>query len=290
MEKVISLATANKKFYWTDGNQVFFEEYHKEDDKYFHNSFNALTKESYLTVIINMPSSQPTPVPVNPPTQMQAIFGVHRAKTSWTVPHLLGGQGKGAWQNWSYEIQVENLMTREVQSYSNINVTSYTIRRLQEDTEYIIKAAAYTKSGKGPWSSEFKGRSLRRSKDAKQPMILWSASEGLLKSDAIGENVQTLIHKSAIKDSVFIDTAWYKDRIYLVTNTHQVYMYNFTIHEYEQMKNLESVRSISVDWIGKKLYWSNPKQQLVRMKLILLCTFLHIFLYLQDYERKFEWK
>ncbi|GJQ85805.1 sev [Trypoxylus dichotomus] len=263
LEKVISLATANKKFYWTDGNQVFFEEYHEQDDIYFHNSFNALMKESYLTVIINMPSSQPIPVPVNPPTQMQAIFGTHRAKTSWTVPHLLGGQGKGAWQNWSYEISVENLKTKEIQTYKDINVTSYTINNLQEDTEYIIKAAAYTKSGKGPWSSEFKGRSLKRSKDSMQPTILWSAAEGLLKSDAIGENVQTLIHKSSIKDSYFTDTAWYKDIIYLVTNTHQVYMYNFSTHNYEQMKNLDSVRSISVDWIGKKLYWSNPKQQLI---------------------------
>ncbi|KAI4460354.1 tyrosine-protein kinase receptor [Holotrichia oblita] len=249
LDKVISLATANKKFYWTDGNQVFFEEYHEEDDTYFHNSFNALMKESYLTVIINMPSSQPIPIPVNPPTLMQAIFGTQRAKTSWVMPHLLGGQGRGAWQNWSYEISVQNSKTKEIQTYKDINVTSYTIKTLKEDAEYVIKAAAYTQSGKGPWSSEFKGRSLRRSKDGKQPMILWSASEGLLQSDTIGENVQTLIHKSSIKDSYFTDTAWYKDQIYLVTNTHQVYMYSFVNHKYEQMKNFDSVRSISVDWI-----------------------------------------
>ena len=93
LRKVHSLAMANKKFYWTDGKQVFFEEYHELRNIYFHNSFNIFMEESYLKVIINMPNTQPVPIPINPPTSVQAIFGGKKAKTTWKLPHLLGGQG-----------------------------------------------------------------------------------------------------------------------------------------------------------------------------------------------------
>lgn len=60
-----------------------------------------------------------------------------------------------------------------------------------------------------------------------------------------------------------MDICWYRDILYLVTNTTKVYWYNMTSHEYGHLHNLDSVGSIAIDWLGKKLYWSNPKQQLV---------------------------
>lgn len=59
------------------------------------------------------------------------------------------------------------------------------------------------------------------------------------------------------------DIAWYKDKLYLVTNTTHVYWYNLTTHDTGHLREMDSVGSIAVDWIGRKLYWSNPKQQLV---------------------------
>lgn len=40
--------------------------------------------------------------------------------------------------------------------------------------------------------------------------------------------------------------------------------FNTTSHEKGLMPNMENVGSLAVDWVGKKIYWSNPKQQLVR--------------------------
>lgn len=168
--------------------------------------------------------------------------------------------GKGAWQNWTYEISVKEINTKNVITHKNINTTHFTINNLKENTEYVLKVAAYTKSGKGPWSSEFKGITLNRYKN---PIILWSAAEGLLKSNAAGENVETVIHKSRMKGFHFTDITWYQDKIYLVTNNSHVHWYNLTSHKKGQLEDMESVGSIAVDWIGKKLYWSNPKQQLV---------------------------
>jgi len=59
------------------------------------------------------------------------------------------------------------------------------------------------------------------------------------------------------------DIAWYKDKLYLVTNTTHVYWHNLTTHDTGHLREVDSVGSIAVDWIGRKLYWSNPKQQLV---------------------------
>lgn len=153
--------------------------------------------------------------------------------------------------------------------YKDINATSYTITNLRPNTEYVIKAAAYT-SSRGPWSSEFKGTSLKTDGGIRQPTILWSAAEGLLKSDATGENVETIMHRSMIKNSFFSNTAWYGDQLYLVTNTSHIFWYNTSSHVYKQLMDVESVGSIAIDWIGKKLYWSNPKQQLVSLYVIYL--------------------
>lgn len=103
---VTSLAIANGLFYWTNGDEVFAEDYHEGQDTYFHNHYPGLTDRSYVSVAVDLPASQPIPVPVNPPIQVQAVLGGHLAKITWQTPHLVGGQGKGAWQSWTYELQV----------------------------------------------------------------------------------------------------------------------------------------------------------------------------------------
>lgn len=103
---VTSLAIANGLFYWTNGDEVFAEDYHEGQDTYFHNHYPGLTDRSYVSVAVDLPATQPTPVPINPPIQVQAVLGGNLAKVTWQTPHLVGGQGKGAWQSWAYELQV----------------------------------------------------------------------------------------------------------------------------------------------------------------------------------------
>jgi proto-oncogene tyrosine-protein kinase ROS len=91
---VVSLAMANGVFYWTNGEEVLYEEYHPLHNSYFHNAYPDRPDKSFVSVSVNLPTSQPVPIPVNPPTNVQAILGTKLAKTSWQVPHLLGGQGE----------------------------------------------------------------------------------------------------------------------------------------------------------------------------------------------------
>ncbi|KAG5883190.1 hypothetical protein JTB14_018205 [Gonioctena quinquepunctata] len=260
LQKVVSLAMASKKFYWTDGTEIFYEEYHEASESYFHNTIPQPTSETYKKVFINSQNFQPWPTPINPPTNVQAIFGRDIAKARWQPPHLVGLQGEGAWQNWSYEISMKEASGETTITHKYINNTFFTIPNLKENTEYILRVAAYTNSGKGPWSSDFRGITLNASKT---PILIWSAEEGLLRSNAAGENVETLVSRKDMKAFHFVDIACYKDQIFLVANTSQVYRYNFTARSFGRLENLDSVGSIAVDWIGMKLYWSNPKQQMI---------------------------
>ena len=92
-QNVVSLAMANGVFYWTNGEEVLTEEYHPGQDNYFHAAYPHLSDSAFVSVSVNLPTSQPMPIPVNPPTNVQAILGAELAKTSWQMPHLLGGQG-----------------------------------------------------------------------------------------------------------------------------------------------------------------------------------------------------
>ncbi|XP_076645581.1 receptor protein-tyrosine kinase sevenless isoform X2 [Halictus rubicundus] len=262
-KNVVSLAMANGLFYWTNGEQVLIEGYHSGQNRYFHNAYPDRSNGSFVSVNVLMDASQPVPVPVNPPTGVQAVLGVERAKVSWQAPHLLGGQGKGAWQNWSYELEIKDESTGETIHQKDIAGSSHTVHHLREKSEYSIKAAAYTSAGRGPWSTEFRGRTLR---DGSHASILWSANEGLLRSDVTGENIDTLIYKASLKEAEtdyhIVDVSWYKDVLYIVGNNSALYRYNITNHQKTKM-SIHSVGSVAVDWISKKLYWANPKQQII---------------------------
>lgn len=105
-------------------------------------------------------------------------------------------------------------------------------------------------------------------------LILWSSNEGLLKSDVTGENINTLVYKARLKESEnefhIADISWYKDELYIVGNNSALYRYNITSHQKTKL-NTYSVGSVAVDWIAKKVYWANPKQQIVNTK----CFFIY---------------
>ncbi|XP_020283790.1 proto-oncogene tyrosine-protein kinase ROS isoform X2 [Pseudomyrmex gracilis] len=261
--KVESLAIANRLFYWTNGEEVLSEGYHPGQNIYFHNAYPDTSDNSFVSVNVLMNASQPVPIPVNPPTGVQAILGVERVKISWQAPYLLGGQGKGAWQDWLYELEIKNEFTGETIHQKGIAGSSHTVYNLKERSKYLIKVAAFTNAGRGPWSTEFRGQTLRNDSHA---LILWSSNEGLLKSDVTGENINTLVYKARLKESEnefhIADISWYKDELYIVGNNSALYRYNITSHQKTKL-NTYSVGSVAVDWIAKKVYWANPKQQII---------------------------
>lgn len=98
LHSVKSLAMENNLFYWTNGKEILYEEFHVKQVSYYHNSITIQTNTSLVKVCMNSTSSQPIPVPVNPPHNCQALLSSTKAKVSWQIPQLVGDQGKGAFK------------------------------------------------------------------------------------------------------------------------------------------------------------------------------------------------
>ncbi|XP_075975168.1 receptor protein-tyrosine kinase sevenless [Anticarsia gemmatalis] len=261
-----SIAYAGGLFYWTNGKEMLTEEYHAQSDSYFHNEYPlAYNTKTIATrqVLVALRSCQPIPVPVNPPLGLQSVMGINRAKVSWSSPHLLGHQGSGAWQQWTFHLQLTHVESGEIIDIKNITESMCVVENLKQDAEYVIRVAAVTKSGSGPWSSEFVGKTLASSPNTRHSTLLWSGPDGLLQTDLTGDNLKILIHRDKLQNFHITDISWYRDKLYLVTNASTVMWYNTTSLKMGSMSNMENVGSLAVDWVGKKIYWSNPKQQLI---------------------------
>ncbi|RVE41944.1 hypothetical protein evm_013412 [Chilo suppressalis] len=261
-----SIAYAGGLFYWTNGREMLTEEYHAQSDSYFHNEYPLAYNTKIIAtkqVLVALRSCQPIPVPVNPPIAVQSVMGINRAKVTWSPPHLLGHQGSGAWQQWTFHLQLIHATSAEIINIKNITESTYVVEHLEQDTLYTIKVAAVTSSGSGPWSTEFIGKTLASSPTNLHSTLLWSGPDGLLQTDLTGDNLQTLIHRAHLKNFHITDISWYRDKLYLVTNQSTVMWYNTTSNIIGMMPNMDNVGSLAVDWVGKKIYWSNPKQQLI---------------------------
>lgn len=158
-------------------------------------------------------------------------------------------------QNWFYRLEVAG--GNETQIFENITGNSCVVKNLKPNTLYSFKVAAYTSGGSGQWSQEFKAKTL---KTADERYLIWASNDGLLQSDVTGENIKTLLPKEELGDSLVTDITWFENILYIVTNT-TLKIYNRT--DNALLGELESVSGVAVDWIGRRLYWSNPTQQLV---------------------------
>jgi len=88
------MAFANGSLFWTNGETTSQEICVTQNRTSMQNLTDKLFVENTNTIIANILSSQPFPVPANPPTNFQAIFGHDIAKVSWDKPYRLAGQGK----------------------------------------------------------------------------------------------------------------------------------------------------------------------------------------------------
>ncbi|XP_042904175.1 proto-oncogene tyrosine-protein kinase ROS isoform X2 [Parasteatoda tepidariorum] len=256
---VKSIAIHHDLLYWTTGNDLFGEEYHKMEDKYYQNVY-FVGNGPFSALNVYHPDYQPYPVPLNPVESVESLFGSNTAKIKWISPRLLSGQGKGSWRKWSYEVSLTDT-SRNEHVKALINDTIYAIKNLCPNTTYSVKVRAYSTRGKGPWSSEFRGMTLKKSEHS-SPYILWGAQEGLLKSDFVGEGVELLVPKINLNNAHITDICWFDHSLFINTNTSYVYLYN-KLDGLTRLQNITLASSIAIEWFAPKLYWSSPTQQMI---------------------------
>lgn len=252
---ITSIATANDLFYWTDGVKLWKEEVHSLSKRYYKNSFGGA--QPWRFVKIGNHLAQPIPQPLNPPSNLQALLNDQSGKISWHVPHLLSIQGRGAWQAWNYRLMIIDEDANVETLVERITGTHHPIDHLKPNTNYCFMAAAYTKGGHGPWSTEFRTKTLRSKQDR---YLIWSANGGLQQSDILGEHVHELLPRQEHQN--ITNLAWLDDMLYFVSN-YTLHYFNRTSGANGAMEKFQRIRvqAIAVDWIGPKLYWLNREEQ-----------------------------
>lgn len=94
--------------------------------------------------------------------------------------------GHNSWQGWSYlfSIAFEN-ETDTKNIYTN--KTEIIIDSLIPSTYYVIRVAACSSSGQGPWSSKFVVKTLNHNIS-----VLWGNAQHILISDIMGDYIESI--------------------------------------------------------------------------------------------------
>ncbi|XP_025412408.1 proto-oncogene tyrosine-protein kinase ROS isoform X3 [Sipha flava] len=258
-EDAITLTNVNGSFYWSNGSVLMGEEYSVNEQKYYQHIYPTMNY-SYNFILSNFTDRQPVPLPRSPPQSLQAITTSNKLKATWQVPHLLSGQGRNSWQGWSYRFSIS---FENETNWKNIDVnkTEIVIDSLTSSTNYVLKVAAYSSSGQGPWSSEFVVKTLNHNVS-----VLWGNAQQILISDIMGDYIQSISldeNDKTIKNSSLNDVAWYEDCVYYVVNSSKINWLNLTSHQNSTLEGINSVQSIAIDWLGRKIYWADPSKQLI---------------------------
>ena len=59
------------------------------------------------------------------------------------------------------------------------------------------------------------------------------------------------------------DLTWADDKIFWASSLHKVYMYDRTTSRQNALAHISHASSVAYDWLGQKLYWSNPVHNVV---------------------------
>ncbi|KAK3864124.1 hypothetical protein Pcinc_030164 [Petrolisthes cinctipes] len=256
-----SVVRLNNQFFWTDGNEIYTEELN--GDTFYHNSYVVMNGSVGSLVAVHA-STQPVPVPLNPPHHLQAVFTRRSASLTWQPPKLPALMGAGAWQEWLYEVHIQESENMIIYR-RNISQTSYTATNLRPATFYTVKVSAYSPGGQGPWSQEFRGRTLDDT--SQPPQLLWATEKEVLITDLAGTQSTILIsqetHATKLHSGRIADLAFYRDVMVMAVMNQSVAVFNRTSSSLDQLPNTEGVLSVAVDWLTQRIFWANPHRQMV---------------------------
>lgn len=107
--------------------------------------------------------------------------------------------GFGSWQGWNYRFAY-SLKNEKNWKRIDTNTTEIIIDSLP-NTTYIIKVAAYSSSGLGPWSSVFVVKTLSRNVS-----VLWGNAHKILMSDPMGDYIidSITLNKNEVSIKIFL--------------------------------------------------------------------------------------
>ena len=276
-----SLSFVDGVFYWINDGHLVFEE--SDFSGAIHvNTYEPKPSSFHSSLMTCDLRNQPIPIPSTPVRNLQVLFSTKSAHIKWDPPTLISQKGRGAWQNWSYHVQIENLDNGASILYKNdIKNLELDIQDLLEpNSTYSIELRPFSENNNNNnvenellTTRTFIGRTLP---DNHHRTIYWATSNGSIQqSGPVGQDVRQFADVSSVlpqnnkrrvfttKEMVQIQSmAWMQDYIYAVTSANNMYKIHITTQNVSLMENIEAV-SVAGDCLSGKIYWSSAKNQMV---------------------------
>ena len=291
-ENVSHMTYLEEVFYWINLGNSFFEEMDPNRQVHVHR-FAPKTKTSRHTALVLCDiRSQPTPMPLTRVRNLEALFGSKSVYVRWEPPSTVSHRGRGAWQSWSYHIQIVDMSGGSISHpVPDINTTEFKLEgRLRPNTNYsiVVQPATDYESRSAPLrlasdprhvvstSAYFFGKTLPD--DEELNSIYWATDDGTIyQSSSIGKEVRAFTglnssllsrHQQKSRPSkneviAIVNMAMMNDSMYVVTNTSQMYHIDLPSRIMTLMEGIEAV-SVATDWFARKVYWSSFNRKTVR--------------------------
>jgi len=76
-----------------------------------------------------------------------------------------------------------------------------------------------------------------------------------------------------------------------VVNSSKINWLNLTSRQGSTLEDINSVQSIAIDWLGRKIYWADPsKQSVINIFISIINCNEYLLSYILDTKRKFIWR
>lgn len=260
VDDVSSLTYLDGVFYWINKGHSVYEEVDSFGN-FYANNFAPVAHSRHTCLVLCDSRSQPIPIPLTPIRNLQALFGSNSAHIKWDPPLPIAQRGRGAWQNWSYRMQIEDLHSGASVFRDDIFTTEMDIEELRPNTSYSITVQPSSAAGHGvSTSAAFSGKTLPDGNWT----VYWATGGSIQQSSAIGKDVVAFADVTDDKpDPVeIVSMAYMYDDMYVVTNSSRMYRINLQTRNVSRLENIEAI-SVATDWLGRKIYWSSSKRQTV---------------------------
>ncbi|XP_077977455.1 proto-oncogene tyrosine-protein kinase ROS-like [Glandiceps talaboti] len=254
LKTVSGLVQYGDIFTWSSDKSVLYYEANA-DGGYYHNElflFSITPPYVFNAMDIKHSSLQPYPVPISPVSKLQALFTDVTAIVTWEKPPKLDFTGKGAWREWLYEIEVQDLVMDNITILDGISTTNYQLTDLEPETPYSVRVRAYSLGGYGQWSRiAFQGETLQSADPS--PNILFVSDSNILQVAIDGTQEDVLL----AVDVEITDLDWYDNYVYWSTEEGavQILNRNDASGDVTTVDEISSVEVLVVDWFTGMLYW-----------------------------------
>lgn len=276
-EDVSYMAYLDDAFYWINLGHSFYEEIDQNRNVHI-NGFVPKPNSSHTALVLCDIRNQPIPIPLSGVRNLEALFGSDSVYIRWEPPLIVAHRGRGAWQSWTYHIQLSD-MKRGTSVYNDTNSTEIELKGLRPNTTYSIVVQPttdfdprYVRSTSDPThlvstSVYFVGKTLINGEEPKP--IYWATDDGsIYQSSSVGKEVRAFsslnssLSRNNNRKETVVNMAWMYDSMYVVTNTSRMYHIDLLSRVMTVMEGIEAI-SVATDWLARKIYWSSAKRQTV---------------------------